>query len=489
MQKMFFGDRHLAAVLFLIFSFYIVGSSYVGINGEHGWRQADSYSQILGFSGYKDFKPFEDFQGKAAIYDIPIYQFIVSKVSIFVLADPLVVTKYVNVLLLLLLAVSGFLTSEKFWRGSGIYFLFLISTSRVFLHFYSAPMPDNMALALSAAAVAILIADHRPGPVLLSSLMLATAALIKSPIPFVFIVFLAMYFLLQRERGRRLSNYAWLALPVMMALVAALAAEKTRMHLLRTNVEGFAQDPRWYFGTINQRLSSSFWIKIFERAFKANPLAALFVGFVVYLPIRAPDRKFLAFPIAIFSGWLVFSNVYYIHDYYEMPVDVMFYMLLAIAAQVSYESILESPFVSRFAADTVLSARNLLLACVALVFVVYMPKLSDFRATSVYKSINFALRDVDQFILVDDGGNRLAIGAMLDTKYKKFMPREFERNCATIIDANRAVLVFGHSDCLKSAMGSASTYIEDDGVQFYLRDKTISTQSTDLKRGALLQRK
>lgn len=481
MSKYFPEEKHVFAILALVAFFYIIGSSYVGINGEHDWRQADSYSQILGFSNYKDFKLLGDFQGRTAVYDIPIYQFVIAKISLIVFADPLVVTKYINVLLFLMLAVSGYVTSEKYYRGSGIYFVFLLSTSRVFLHFYSAPMPDNMALALSATAVAILIVTNKPSFVVLSSILLVVAALIKSPVPFVFVVFLAAHLLLQHEPGRRLNSYVWATLPIGAALAAAIAAEKIRILLLHTSAGEFAQNPIWYFGTIDQRLSLSFWFKILERILKSNPLVVLFIGFVIYLPIKMPHRKFLAFPIAIFSGWLVFSNVYYIHDYYEMPANVMFYILLAVAAQVSYESIFERPFIDRVATGRALLARNLLLACIAPVFVIYMPKLSNFRTTSVYKSINFALRDVDQFILVDDGRDGRAIAGMLSTKYKKLAANEFEKNCRDVIGANRAILVRGYSKCLRSAIGSASTYIEDDGVQFYLRGKVASTQTPDAR--------
>lgn len=85
--------QYLLVVFFLLFAFYVVGSSYVGINGTHDGRQADVYAQILGFYGYKDYPPLEDFRGHIAIYDIPIYAFVVAKLALITGSEPLVAAK------------------------------------------------------------------------------------------------------------------------------------------------------------------------------------------------------------------------------------------------------------------------------------------------------------------------------------------------------------------------------------------------------------
>ncbi|MGH8130199.1 MAG: hypothetical protein ACRES3_05030 [Steroidobacteraceae bacterium] len=93
--------------------------------------------------------PFEYFFGQRSVYDIPIYEYLIAKIAVLFSADALVVTRYVDALLWLLVAFAGWRVVERFERHSGIIFLFLISTSPLILHFFSVPMPDTMALAFS----------------------------------------------------------------------------------------------------------------------------------------------------------------------------------------------------------------------------------------------------------------------------------------------------------------------------------------------------
>jgi hypothetical protein len=182
--------------LILLASFYIIGSSYVGLNGNHLQRQSDAYSQILGFLGEKHIRPFSNFSGETTIYDIPIYQFLVAKISSIAIADPLVAVKYINFVFFSLLSFSGYKLAEHLNKGSGFIYLFLITTSPLLLHYYSTPLPDVMAISLSLAGVTLLIKEVNWVSLTISSILLFVSALIKSPVPFVFIVFYASYLLL-----------------------------------------------------------------------------------------------------------------------------------------------------------------------------------------------------------------------------------------------------------------------------------------------------
>lgn len=456
--------QYLPVVFFLLFAFYVIGSSYVGINGAHDWRQADTYAQILGFSGHKDYRPLEDFRGHTAIYDIPIYAFTVAKLAFITGSDPLVAAKCFNLFWFLLLLWGGYSIAEALKAGAGVYLAFLLCTSRVFLHYFSAPMPDDMALALAVGATAILLKADHAKTTLVGSVLFFLAALIKSPIPFVFVVFFAVQSLLNRGGRRDHFFSAKMLIPLGCALVGALLAEQIRKYVLGTNVEGFAQDPTWYFGTIHQRLSPEFWLKIPERLVKSNPLVVVFALPFVYYCLRTAPKDYVALGVAFLSGWLVFTNVYYIHDYYEMPVDVVAYELLAIGAQATYDE-----FVDVRSAESALLVRNAGLAIVALLAVIYMPKLSDLSTVSIYDSVTFALRDERKFLWVDDGYDGPAIGGHVGTQFEQMSHAAIEKSCASVVAAHRAILVRGHSDCLVSYKASASTYIEDDGFQFYLR--------------------
>jgi len=468
-----FNNERTIIVLLLVASFYIVGSSYADISEPHLWRKADAYSQILGWAGFKDFVPFQNFLGKTVVYDIPIYEYLIAKLSALTFSDLLVTTKYLNLFFFFVVALTGYSISETLRQETGIYYLFLLCTSRFFLHYYAAPLPDDMSLALSMAGLAILLKSRNIKFIVLAGALWLVAALIKSPIPFIFVVFFSTRLLLQHVRGTALSSYAWAAIPISLALVGAIAAEKGRMLIMSTNFGGFAQDPSFYFGTLGRRFSLEFWTTMTHRAFSSNRALAACVPGLVYLTFRGSFRTVLPFAVAFLSGWLVFAPLYLQSDYYQLPGTILLFIVAAMGAQISAEFLMKKIDAGDMSARRLLRARNLILAVLAPLVVIYMPKLGEFHSTSFSKSVTYALRDVDHVMFVDDQYlvTDPAIGTQIATKFTRISTAAFEGNCASLIAANRAILVNGYSACLAKYKSSASTFIEDDGKQFYLKAK------------------
>ena len=478
MQKMsgVFNNERTIVILLIVASFYIVGSSYADLSEPHLWRKADAYSQILGWAGFKDFVPFQNFMGKTVVYDIPVYEYLIAKLSALTFSDLLVTTKYLNLFFFLVVALTGYSISEALCREAGIYYLFLLCTSRFFLYYYAAPLPDDMSLALSMAGLAILLKSRNLKFIVLAGALWLVAALIKSPIPFIFVVFFSSRLLLQHMRGTALSSYAWAVIPISLALVGAIAAERARMLIMSRNVGGFAQDPSFYFGTLDQRLSLEFWTTMGHRAFSANRALAACVPGLIYLTFRGSFRTVLPFAVAFLSGWLVFAPLYLQSDYYQLPGTSLLFIVAAMGAQISAEFLMKKIDAGDTSAWKLRRARNLVLAVLAPLVVIYMPKLGEFHSTSFSKSVTYALRDVDHVMFVDDQhlATDPAIGAQIATKFTRIPPSAFEEHCESLIAANRAILVNGHSACLSRHKDSASIFIEDDGKQFYLRPKDKS---------------
>lgn len=93
-----YGEIVLILFFVLIATVYILTGAYIGVTGSHTWRQADVYGHILGFMQYKNFQPFDSFiMGKRAIFDIPIYQWIIAKTALLTHFDPLVVTTVLTI--------------------------------------------------------------------------------------------------------------------------------------------------------------------------------------------------------------------------------------------------------------------------------------------------------------------------------------------------------------------------------------------------------
>ena len=157
------------AACVLVAVVYIASAAHLGIGGDHRFRQALTYGHILGFTGDKGFTPFDLFtltwrEGRF-VFDMPLYQYLVAKASLLAGSDPLVMTRYVNLALWLLTAFAGYWFSKALsaTATAGVAFIFLFSTSPLILHFYSAPMPDLLAIALAMTGIALLHRKMRGG--------------------------------------------------------------------------------------------------------------------------------------------------------------------------------------------------------------------------------------------------------------------------------------------------------------------------------------
>jgi hypothetical protein len=473
-----FSERNTVFILVVLLgAFSIIGSSYVGLNGNHVFRQADAYAQILGFLGVKGIRPLSDFYGKIVIYDVPIYQFIVAKLSLVTFAHPLVVVKYLDLFYWVILLWFGGNISYQL-GGSREIFWSLITTSPLLLHYFACPLPDVMATSCSVAAIFILINEKKYiGWVYTfsSAFLLFISALIKSPIPFVFIIFYSVHILISGYR----NLYSLLTLRNIASYIAfsfaAVLAELIRKKILGTDVSGFAQDPSWYFGSIRQRISNDFWSMILDRVLEATAFHFIayigLIALIAYLFIRGAEaiKALMPFVAAFFSGWLVFSNVYFIHDYYEIPVTIMFFSAVSIAIKniINYVEV-KQWFNIRTRTDfTLVTGAGILFLCACPLLMVYGNKISDYQAESIWSSVRFALRDTDRLLWVGSGRDP-GVGGLAKTVLKQIDKTVLEKNCEKILSDNEAVLVRGKSTCLSDHKNGATTYIEDDGLQLYV---------------------
>lgn len=480
MKKNILTD-HAFFFIFLLGSLSIISSSYVGLNGAHIWRQSDAYAQILAFSHFKGMAPLSDFFGRTALYDIPIYQYLTAKLAVIFSTDPLVTSKYFNLLFWFTLLVSGGLIADKLHKHSAFFFWIVASTSPILLHYYATPLPDIMALSLSSLAIAILLykIDHECQYTLAAICLLVISALIKSPIPFVFLVFYATYLVLSPGQPKSTQRLFRVGLVFMLSLAAAVLAESLRKRILGVDVDGFAQDPAWYFGTIEQRLSKPFWQAILTRTGGTASFSYLAYALLIAIVWHAVIAKKRALNtlapciLAFFSGWLVFANVYYIHDYYELPVSIMLFIAGSISIAVLLDSIDQRQWLT---AVGLRSCSAYELACYASLLLAPLVmlhgyKMSQYKAESIQASARFALRHQNSFIWIGPAGNddrNPSIGGLLKTPFTPLSAQELEAQCDELLRRHAAVVVTGQSACLRRHKSSATTYIEDDGLQIYV---------------------
>ena len=485
----------LAFLVLLAFS-YIISASYLGLSETRLTKQADVYGHILGWMGFKNFAPFDLFNpsavrsgsGGKAIWNGQAYEFIVAKISIFLNSNPLVVVRFVNFFCWLPVAYCGFLLARAF-SGSiaGIVFVFLLATSPLFLFYASVPHPDMMAVAFSIIAITLLyFKGINWRAVLYAFPFLALATFIKSPIPFVFLLFYGSFIALNLNVRSLLTRnaiiqYAPLAVMLTALLVLAFFFEQLRSILMHgVGLSGLFSGPQRTFGLgkyFSLRFSGDFWSLIWDRLKIAGPFnfALVYLAVILIANIVKREKRHLTLTVsaltAFFGGWLIFSPLYYAHDYYQLPVMTIIFLSFAISFSYLINALLAK-----------ISDQNRRQQAYAAILFALIPfssyqvlaqnSLGQRSRVNFYSGLEYALRDENVFLHVSD----LKIedprqGGLFSTKFYRTPFSEFESNCQLYRSLYQAILVDGTSPCLMRNKHLADYYIHDGNKTFFLDRK------------------
>ncbi|MEZ4820427.1 MAG: hypothetical protein R3A45_11300 [Bdellovibrionota bacterium] len=458
----------------------IIGSSYLGLQGNHVWRQAEVLAHTFGFMHMAEFLPFDRFIiGSNEIYDIPLYQFVIAKLSLLFNIDPLIVTRHINFFTALLAAYFGVRFCRIYQEKAAPFaFLFLFATSPLYLHYFSVPLPDNLALCLSVWGLVILLEAEQKRGVFFALLPLIPATLIKSPIPFSFIVFFIMIVAIGRKQeiSKKVKQYRLqYAIVLLLLLIMAFATELIRKKIFGTDRSDiFAQDPSWYFGSMELRASSKYWELFWSRiqscfGFYFAPLYVLIL--LLHLHHRKGKKSLICMAsgfVAYAVSWLVFANVFYQHDYYQ--IAVMFILMLSFSVAISellsmgFQSISEAKMQKRIAMSI----------CILISFTLLKPMFQDHlghkQRVSVFTSMEQILRQEASFLYV---GNRLPgpiIGGLVQKKFSSVSIKEFEENCSDYLQKNKAIITSDYvSPCLYANYDTAKTFLQEGIYTLYIQ--------------------
>jgi hypothetical protein len=444
----------------------IISASYVGLNGNHVWRQSDSYSQILGMLGQPGLSPLDTFHGHPAIFDIPIYQAIVAALSTITDGEPLLIVRILGAVLFVIFVFAGAQIAETMEPGAGLVLATLLATSPLYLHYFATPLPDLLSLTCSAVAVMLLlVSSGRRTRYWLALSLLVIGALIKAPVPFVFLAFYVTRMLMNRRStlpGRR----SWIRFGGLLAasLVAAIVAE-----LIRRDINQKFLSFRWnsYFGLPTDRISAVTWKTAghyADEAFAFRWLTfAAVIALVLYLVLRRFEGFKLLLPLGVgfASGWLVFTKLYVWHDYYGLPTTFMLLMAVSIALWGFAGLIAQS-------VDVLSKAAPVLLILAVPLMIVYGHKISSYSVTSEGQAMRFILRGAEHFVYVsneDPNDWNPEVGGLTAKPFTLISQGEFERSCMEILHHQRAVVinrsnVEGPSQCLSTIRESAVSFMK-----------------------------
>lgn len=440
-------DAPACAVILGFAVLYIVAGAYQGIVDPFIWRQADAYSQILGFLGERGLSPLQKFDGQTVMYDVPIYQALIAGAAWLTHIEPLAVVCVVNAALWVGLGWATYRLTEIMFGAGGLIAAGLAAVSPLFLHYYSVPLPDAMALTLAMVGACLLLDGRTAAP----AVLFALAALIKSPVPFVILVTVAVWLVVTRSVRQRLGACG---IVYGSAAVAAMAAEVARRIITPPTPESAAAfSPEWYFGPLALRLDPGLWLEAFRRLGTAFPFPLLTAAAVLVLLVAvALRRKVVWRPLVTLlagylAGWLVFANLYLAHHYYSLPTVALVYPAVGGA------------FVSLLSTAT-RWGRAVVVALVA-VAMIYGAKFAERGVTSFPVAARYALEGVSQFALVSDDDTGPSWGGSTGTRMVRFTTTEFERSCEQILRQYRAVLVHGdHLACLPEHRRDVSSLLE-----------------------------
>lgn len=208
-------------------------------------------------------------------------------------------------------------------------------------------------LSLSYLAACAKTFESKATAFLLAASILGTlAGLVKITtfLGFMFPAFLLMVGFAWNKGGGRLRAQALSRMLIRGVLIFGLplgaawswTKYSDQLKILNPLAAGFlSTNTRWIFGTLDQRLSPSTWREIFDHSHLINLLGS-YNPWTIPVPILlvlaflamvlSPKRIQLALCFLFFLiPVLVFTNLYFVHDYYFYANDVFFSLLLGLA--------------------------------------------------------------------------------------------------------------------------------------------------------------
>lgn len=234
-------------------------------------------------------------------------------------------------------------------RPHRLVFLALLLASPFYVFWSRAFLIESLALLLSLSFLALAArALERPGLVVsgLAALVGALAALVKVTTFVVFgapagVLLLAAWArargnpVLLRQRARSLVlDLATLGLPLLAGVAWTRYADQVRGQNPMATFTLSREVGSWMFGTLNQRLAPETWLQVYSHSVPFLVGSGLVVLIGAILAILAGRRRLeAALCLAFFLvGPLVFTNLYYVHDYYFYANGIFLLAALGFAA-------------------------------------------------------------------------------------------------------------------------------------------------------------
>lgn len=302
--------------------------------------------------------------------EFPIYQAIVAYVAKTFNLDLNSTGRMVSYafLLLSIIPVIGITKRLKLPGAVSLYFIAILFSMPIYVHYGRTFMVETAALFFCIAAIKFFI-DYLLGErtawvyigfivfASLGVLQKATTALpVLAVLSAVFLVFELKRFGLAQSRSALIKNIACAGLLFLIPVAIGFAWTNFATRVAMENqLASMVLRKEWYFGSVSQRVSSSLWVVvIWERILRDN-LGATLGTFLLTIPflVNAKSKTRFIMLCAVSLGvapLFLFTNVHVVHQYYQVANLVFF----AYAVSLSFAVLEKSAFGRRAAIFTLI---------------------------------------------------------------------------------------------------------------------------------------
>lgn len=394
------------------------------IGGHHIFRQSHVANDIISMKS-NEYKPVLERYNKTSnheisdfnkgwyyrVFDFPLYQFISAQLSDFTGISVVLAGRLTNIAVYIIsvLLLASLMNEMAIGLRQIFFTLSLYSFSPLLIMYHRAIIPDNLAIALAFSSLLFFVKFTKNNQNSSYYLMLLTgilASIIKNPVYLPVAISISFYYVINRKWSELFSKKTII---FYVLILASIMIFKTFSNFINTG--GGFQTPewefRWYFGTLNDRLNFSYWDLLFKRsiALFSVPLIpyAFCCGIIVYV-FHEPFSRYKPIITGLLLGSiitvLIFFNVNWRHDYYQLPYLFIYCYLAAYFIDFLYDN-LHRRVISKIGVNS--EAAMLILSLMFIVFLFisgrnHLPDLSENKALIANAEVLRKLTEPDSFI-------------------------------------------------------------------------------------------
>lgn len=349
------GARQRPMQIVLLASLIQFSRIFMGLTENHTFRQSQTVSVVRSFMrfGFDPKTPQNIFGGSFTPipFEFPIFQYFSALVGNLVDLDPIYATRFMNLVLFQLSAILVVTLLKQLGLAKyQLVFIVIYEFSPFGFNFGHAALIEFLPVCLLLFALLqyILFLQTSNKFMKLSHVSLFFVILILSFLSKFTTAFalIPLFFLVRKFLSK--GDYRKLA-PLLFGLASALACSYIWVQY-SDNVKSGNQFTKfltssalkhWNYGDISQRLSPFTWDVVFNQYYSSIS-GGLGVAIAIVLIFLLKSRGSLLFlPIcgSIVLGPLVFTNLYFSHDYYLCAIYVPSVLMIAIAVVESAENL------------------------------------------------------------------------------------------------------------------------------------------------------